>query len=110
MRSTYLLDTLTDRMLLMGPFELSLHTADPGDDGLLAMVGERQSVLLGQAAIGELVNAETVEFDSLPAGVVSHMGLWGAGRFLMSFEVPRQTVESGQALRWRDNTILVRFD
>lgn len=108
MRSSYLLDSLVDQVLMMGPFSLTLHSADPGDTG--EAVVARQTALLGQAAVGELVNSEAVEFGPLPDATITHMGVWGGERFLMGLPLPTQAVESGQYLRWTPNSIVLGFD
>ena len=108
MRSSYLLDSLVDRMLGLGPFALTLHSADPGDDGEHEV--SRQSALLGQSAIGEVVNGEVVEFGPLSDTTVTHMGVWGGSRFLMGLPLASQRVEAGQYLRWSPNSIVIRFD
>lgn len=73
MRSSYLLDSLVDKVLLLAPFEVSIHTADPGDDGAAEVAGYREPVTLAAAAIGELVNSAPVELGPLPAGTYTHM-------------------------------------
>lgn len=109
MRSSFLLDSLVDQMLMLGPFSLTLHSDDPGDTGEFAVA--RQPALLRQSGVGEIVNAETVEFGPMPAGDVTHIGVWGAERFLMGIRMPsRATVEDGQYLRWSPDTIVIEFD
>lgn len=108
MRSSYLLDSLIDKMLTLGPFSLSLHSADPGESGDNEVT--RQSALLLPSAIGEVVNDDVVEFGPLPDSTITHMGVWGGERFLMGLPLPSQKVESGQYLRWSPNSIVIRFD
>ncbi len=85
---------------------LSLHTGNPGDTGASEMAAARISTvkLFSKSAAGISASAREISFDKLPAGEVSHIGLWDsakAGRFLASTPlVAKRTVEEGDSLRF----------
>jgi len=63
-----------------GPW-LALHTADPGLTGAAEVTGgsyARQLASFGPVANGAVVNAEDVDFAGMPAGTLTHVGVWDA--------------------------------
>jgi hypothetical protein len=67
---------------------VSLHTGDPGLTGANEVIGgsyAREAVSFGAASGGAMENDALVRFDSVPAGTITHLGLWdaaSAGNFL----------------------------
>lgn len=62
------------------PIKVSLHTQDPTDTGTVGEVTggsyARQSVTFGAASAGVIANSGSVDFAGMPAGTVTHVGLW----------------------------------
>lgn len=67
---------------------VSLHTADPGEDGANECTGGsyvRQAGSFGAAAGGAVSNDALIEFTDMPACTLTHAGVWdaaSAGNFL----------------------------
>lgn len=60
---------------------LSLHTADPGQDGSNEVSGgsyARKSVAFDSAASKATQNTADVEFTGMPSATVTHVGIWSA--------------------------------
>jgi hypothetical protein len=60
---------------------VSLHTADPGNTGASEVTGgsyARQAGSFCAAASGALSNDANIDFTSMPAATVTHVGLWTA--------------------------------
>lgn len=60
---------------------LSLHTADPGLTGTNEVVGggyARQTPVYGAAAASQSALSSAVSFTNMPAGLVSHVGIWSS--------------------------------
>jgi len=58
---------------------VSLHTADPGETGANEVTGgayARQSGAFGAAAAGAVANTATIDFTTMPAVTVTHVGIW----------------------------------
>lgn len=60
---------------------LSLHTADPGDDGDNEIAGgqyERQAVdfAVAQGVSPEARSERLVQFSNMPSATITHLGLW----------------------------------
>lgn len=86
----------------------SLHTADPGTSGASEVTGgsyARQNVNTSWAAEsgGSKATNANVDFTSMPATTVTHIGLWdasSAGNFLWGGELSAsKTTNSGDTLR-----------
>jgi hypothetical protein len=86
--STYLDNKVIDKIFKNTDFTvaavyISLHTADPGDDGSNEVaVGTsgyaRQVGTFSSAATSASENSAAVLFTNLPAGTVSYAGVWDA--------------------------------
>ena len=92
---------------------LSLHSDDPGEFGASEIDGisyGRQVVLFGNGS-SQASNVNLIEYDWLPAGRISHYGIWDSvtgGRYLFSGELEvAQELQEGQALRWRPNELII---
>lgn len=61
---------------------LALYTADPGEAGTSNEVSggsyARQAVTFGTVATKAVSNSATIDFASMPAATVTHVGLWSA--------------------------------
>jgi len=91
--SDYLENKLLDEVLRGtaysgGTIWVSLHDADPGEDGSNEISGgsyARQTGTFSAASGGTGTSATAVSFAGMPSGTVSHLGLWdtnAAGNFL----------------------------
>jgi hypothetical protein len=86
---------------------VSLHTADPGEDGSNEVTGgsyARQSGSFGAPSAGAIANDAQIQFTSMPACTVSHVGIWDAvsgGNFLWGGAVTggSKTVNSGDTFQ-----------
>lgn len=73
---------------LTGPIKISLHTADPGATGASEVTGgsyARQTAGYSTASGGACALAATLNFTSMPAVTVTHIGIWdstGTPKFL----------------------------
>lgn len=85
--SSYYQDKVLDQ-LAGDASHVSLHTADPGDQGISELVAdayERQRVLFDTPFSGSIQNSNILNFDDLPVVTITHFGLWDSkdgGRFL----------------------------
>lgn len=60
---------------------VSLHTADPGDNGANELTGgtyARQAATWAVAANGAMTLSGAATFTGLPTGTVTHFGAWSA--------------------------------
>ena len=104
---------------------ISLHTADPGEDGQLAeVIGGGYSralitgpaVLFGAPANREIISTDVVTFNSMPAVTVTHVGFWRvtgstAADFLASDALsPPVAVPAGQPARFPAGSLSVKFN
>ncbi len=92
-RSVYLRNAILDALgnntsFAVAQVYVSLHTGDPGLTGANEVIGgsyAREAVSFGAASGGAMENDALVRFDSVPAGTITHLGLWdaaSAGNFL----------------------------
>ena len=86
---------------------LSLHTADPGKTGASEVTGgsyARQAVTFGTFATGQASNTAKIDFTSMPAATVTHIGIWDAstaGTFHQSGALTASvTVTAGNTLEF----------
>ncbi len=85
---------------------LSLHTAEPGENGANEIAALRFSTvkLFGKSAAGVAASVREFAFDKLPAAEITHIGLWDSpkkGRFLAGAPlVKKKTVDEGDSLRF----------
>lgn len=116
--SVYFRDLLLERTLLDLPDGawMSLHTADPGNDGGAEVGGgnyERQMLSLVRTAAGTAANDNEVSFDGMPAVRVVSFGIWDsqvAGRFLTGGTLLGPVeLGAGQALRYRETDLVLRL-
>lgn len=89
---------------------VSLHTADPGDTGAGEVLGgsyARQSALWSSASGGQIILANAIDFNGMPATTVTHFGVWTAfGQFVGSGTLPSTSVLSGDSIRLQAGTVL----
>jgi len=85
---------------------ISLHTADPGETGANEVAGgsyARQSGSFGASSNGTISNDAQIEFTSMPAVTVTHVGVWDAlsgGNFIMKAALgASKAVNSGDTAR-----------
>lgn len=93
----------------VNPTYVSLHTADPGETGASEVTGAsyaRQQVAAAGwavAASGATSNLNVIQFVSMPAVTVTHVGIWDAlsgGNFLWGGALTAsRVVEAGQTAR-----------
>jgi len=86
--SDFMENELLDAMLNNGSFAggatvyVSLHTADPGEDGASEVTGgsyaRQASGGFAAAASGTTDNDSAINFTSMPAVTVTHVGIWSA--------------------------------
>ena len=118
MNSRYFRDLVLRHTLLdaavVEPY-MSLHVGEPGEIGVAELAGEgyeRQPLELARSAPGTVTNQNGVEFRDLPAGLVTHFGVWDArtgGNYLSGgpLMVPHQ-LYLGNNLGWREAEIVLR--
>ena len=118
MNSRYFRDLVLRHTLLdaavVEPY-MSLHVGEPGEIGVAELAGEgyeRQPLELARSAPGTVTNQNNVEFRDLPAGLVTHFGVWDArtgGNYLSGgpLMVPHQ-LYLGNNLGWREAEIVIR--
>lgn len=91
--SNYLENKILDKVFRATDFTVttayvSLHTADPGETGASEATGgsyARQSAAFDVAASGATANSGAINFTSMPATTITHIGVWdasSAGNFL----------------------------
>jgi len=95
--------------------QISLHTADPGDVGTSEVVGGsygRLQVTWTPSIGAQVATIEDRDFNGLPAGTVSHFGLWTRfGQFVGSGEFPVPiTVLNGESIRIPAGTTFTLVD
>jgi hypothetical protein len=82
--SDYLENKILDKVLRGDDFTggttwVSLHDADPGEDGSNEISGgsyARQSGTFSAATGGTGTSANNIVYSDMPSGTVSHVGLW----------------------------------
>jgi len=121
--SDYLENKILDKVFRATDFTVttayvSLHTADPGEDGSNEVTGgsyARQSASFDVAAGGATANSAQIQFTSMPACTVSHVGVWDAasgGNFLWGGAVTggSKTVNSGDTFQINAGDLDVTID
>lgn len=90
---------------LTAPIKISLHTADPGATGASEATGgsyARQTAGYNTASGGACAIAATVNFTSMPAATITHVGLWdstGTPKFLQGAALAAsKTLSAGDTL------------
>lgn len=86
---------------------VSLHTADPGETGTSEVTGgsygRQGPESFSAAAAGASANSTQIDFTSMPAVTVTHVGLWDAatgGNFLWGGALDTsRTLNSGDTFR-----------
>lgn len=98
------------------PF-ISLHTADPGETGANEVAGgsyARQQAAFGAAAGGATDNNANIDFATMPAATITHVGVWDAvsgGNFLWGGPLnASKTTAAGDTLRIPANQLDVTLD
>jgi hypothetical protein len=88
-----------------GPIKISLHTATPGTTGASEATGgsyARQSAGYSAASGGACALAATLNFTSMPASTITHIGLWdsaGTPNFLQGAALAAsKTLNAGDTL------------
>lgn len=112
-KSTYLANKVLDAIYnataigIAADVWVSLHTASPGDNGANEVTGgsyARQQVPFGAAATKALANTGNVDYTSMPAATVTHVGVWDAvtaGNFLGGgILVAQKVVGAGDTFRF----------
>lgn len=94
---------------------ISLHSGDPGEDGANELAGAaRQQIVLEAIDNEEVGNRDVLQFDKLPAGTVSHFGIWDArdgGHFWTGGKLALGLIVSeGQSVRWAPGDIAIGID
>ncbi len=96
---------------------ISLHTADPGETGASEVTGGsyvRQAGSFTAAAAGALDNDATIDFTSMPAVTVTHVGIWdasSAGNFLWGGVLgASKVVNSGDTFRFPTGDLDITLD
>lgn len=104
---------LLDALLNNGSFAsgatvyVSLHTADPGEDGATEASGgsyaRQASGGFAAAAAGTTDNDAIIDFTSMPAATITHVGIWdavSAGNFLIGGALSAsKTTNAGDTFR-----------
>lgn len=121
--SNYLENVILDHILRnqaytpAGTVYASLHTADPGETGTSEVTGgsyARQAIAFAAASGGTVSNSGTLNFTVMPAGTVTHMGLWDAlssGNFLWSGAATApKTLNAGDTYQIAPNDFDVTLD
>lgn len=120
--SDYLENKILDKIFRNTDFSvtaayISLHTADPGETGINEVTGgsyARQSASFNVAASGATANSGVVDFISMPAVTVTHIGLWDAatgGNFLWGGALAAsKTTNSGDTFRIPAGDIDISID
>lgn len=76
---------MLDAALQGATIYMSLHTADPGTSGANEVTGGsygRQEAVFGAASAGQSSNTGTVVWTGMPAGTITHCGVWRGLTFL----------------------------
>lgn len=127
--SSYMENRILNKMLrgedfTVAPVYVSLHTADPLDDGsneLSGMGYVRQLVDMDEWSSaeptgdgGQSENLASVNFTNLPAATITHVGLWDAesdGNFLWGGVVnPPIVVSAGQPASFKAGALKARLN
>jgi hypothetical protein len=90
---------------LTTPIKISLHTADPGATGASEATGgsyARQTAGYSTASGGACALAATLNFTSMPAATITHVGIWdstGTPKFLQGAALAAsKTLSAGDTL------------
>lgn len=93
---------------------VSLHTADPGETGASEVTGgsyARQAGTFGVASARGTDNTGNIDFVSMPAATVTHVGIWdavSAGNFLWGGALDAsKTTNSGDTFRFNTGELNV---
>jgi hypothetical protein len=120
--SDYLENELLDSVFNNGSFAVaqpyvSLHTADPGEDGSNECTGgsyARQSGSFTTAASGAVETDADIEFTGMPACTVTHVGVWdavSAGNFLWGGALSAsKTVNAGDTFKINSGDLDITLD
>lgn len=99
---------------LTAPIKISLHTGDPQTTGSSEVTGgsyARQTAAYASASGGQNALTATLNFTSMPACTVSHIGIWdsaGTPKFrLGSALAASKTLASGDTLSLTAATLTV---
>lgn len=120
--STYFANQVINHMLRNQAFTppstiyVSLHTADPGDNGANEVSGggyARQAVTLAAAANKATSNTTVIEFTNMPAVTITHCAIWDAstgGNVLMYGALTQsKTVNAGDTVRFNVGDLDITF-
>ena len=121
--SNYLEEELLDQVFnnlaapaISTPY-ISLHTADPGETGASECTGgsyARQAGSFGAASGGAISTDADLQFTSMPACTVTHVGVWDAasgGNFLWGGALSAsKTVNSGDTFEIASGDLDVTLD
>ena len=120
--SDYLENELLDAVFNAGAFSVttpyvSLHTADPGEDGSSECSGgsyARQAGSFTTASGGAVETDADIEFTGMPACTVTHVGVWDAvsgGNFLWGGALSAsKTVNAGDTFKISSADLTVTLD
>jgi hypothetical protein len=120
--SNYLEDELLDAVFNNGSFAVatpyvSLHTADPGETGADEVTGgsyARQAGSFTTASGGAVETDADLEFESMPACTVTHVGVWDAesnGNFLWGGALTAsKQVNAGDTFKIASSDLSVTLD
>ena len=95
---------------------MSLHTADPGENGDNEITGyTRQVVQFGEASNKQSESETVLEFEDMPGVTVTHAGLWSAeesGDFWWGGELTNAPLEvtAGDTVRVNAGELEVELD
>lgn len=119
--SNYLENKLLDHTLNVAAFtqpsslQLSLHTADPGEDGSTAEVTggsyARQAITFAAASAGVSSMSNSPSFTDMPACTVSHIAIWdntGTNCLFYGALSASKTVNAGDT--YNQNTLTITLD
>ena len=106
-----LMQAFIDRSLF-----LALHAADPGEGGAGELTGQgyvRQVIRPIDVSEGVISNGDTLRFENLPEGTMTHFGVWDAersGHFLMGGPLlePKRAL-AGNAVQWDEGECVLRI-
>jgi hypothetical protein len=111
-----LLDHILNVSALTQPtsLQLSLHTADPGEDGTSnEVVGgsyAKQAITFGAASAGVSSMSNSPSFTNMPAVTVSHIAIWdqGSNCLFKGALSASKTVNSGDT--YNQSTLTITLD
>ncbi len=111
-----LLDHILNVSALTQPtsLQLSLHTADPGEDGTANEVTggsyAKQAITFGAASAGVSSMSNSPSFTNMPACTVSHIAIWDQGTncLFKGALSASKTVNSGDT--YNQSTLTITLD